>query len=298
MKSSCTLILLLSLCFSAVAQIPFPSSNTVWTQRNGAGEAPPGYSVIGLLSEDVTIGANSYHKVFLSTNNAILEPSEYIGGLREAAGGKVFFYDLASASERLIYDFSLAIGDTVFDPANNTPTGTVQLIDYVTIAGVPHKRLQFRQLMSTAIWAGGAWIEGIGNSGLGGLLGSPLMQPTCDCGVNTICVANSGTSEYQNPSYVSIDCGAVLKSEYIAHENKTVNLYPNPVTYVSQLELNTSESYVSFSITDLLGRTVIRQQIDGVHNVPLKRADLLPGNYIYHVVTPEGNRISGRFTVE
>lgn len=299
MIRSFTLILFFSGIFSAVAQIPFPASNTVWTQRQGTGESAPQFNVIGLLNDDITVGSISYHKLYFSTNDAVLEPSEYCGGLREDASGKVYFYNASSGTEKLLYDFSLAVGDTIFDPATANPDGVVYLVDSVTIGGLPHKRLQFRQLSSGALWTGGAWVEGIGNSGLGGLLGSAMRQPTCDCATNTICMSVATTSTYHNPQYLTIDCENVVSVANFPQVVKPLTVVPNPVKGVSRIVIGANNPYTSYTITDLVGRIIAAREVSFLSGeILINKADLLPGIYVYSLRGSGAETATGKFIVE
>lgn len=296
MKQTFTLIALLSGMAAAQAQVAFPTQNATWTQRHGQGEANPSFSLIGLKTNDVSIGAYTYHKLYQSFNDAVLDESEYIGGLREDAG-KVWFYSLASAQERLLYDFNVAVGDTITDPNTGAKNGIVHSIDYVTVVGTPRRRINFRQPSSSAPWAQGAWVEGIGNTGLGGLLGSPMTQPTCDCGVNTVCFLNNSVQEYKNPSYSSIACETVVATRTISKAAAQATIYPNPVTGQSILQIPADGHYSTLTIYSITGSKIITANVNGVTEFTVNSANFARGLYTYRLMGDNG-ATTGKFVVE
>lgn len=301
MKKTLTLLLLSGSIYTATAQVPFLSANTVWAQREGQGESAPLYSIIGMKVDDVTIGAYTYHKLYRSQNDMVLDASEYIGGLREDAARKVYYYDLASSSERLIYDFSLTTGDTIFASMGSGATGVVYSTDTVTIGGVDRKRITFRHLTSSAAWVGGTWIEGIGNSSLGGLLGSPMAQPTCDCAYNTVCMTVSGLEKYHNTFYPTLDCSNIIAASGVANELPEavgVSVVPNPVNGSGMLQITGKHAYNTAVITDVTGRKVLTAAVGTSGTVPLQAGTLAAGVYIYTLQADNGERVSGRFVVE
>ncbi|GAA4460727.1 hypothetical protein GCM10023093_03910 [Nemorincola caseinilytica] len=296
MRKTFTLIALLSGIAAAQAQIAFPSANATWTERHGQGEAAPSYAIIGLKSSDVVIGGVTYHKVYRSTNDAVLDESEYIGGLREDAG-KVYYMGASASAEKLIYDFNVAVGDTITDPATGTKNGVVHSIETVMIGSVSHKRINFRQFSSTNAWPIGSWIDGIGNSSLGGLLGSPMMQPTCDCGTNTVCLTKNSVQEYKNPVYASVDCESSVSAASVKMNIPAVAIMPNPVTGTSHLAVPAEGKFHSIAIYDMMGRKAYDAPLNGAMDIAISKGTFAPGVYMYHLSGANGI-VTGKFTVE
>ncbi len=302
MKKHVTLVLLLGGMYAASAQVPFPSSNAVWTERHGNTDAAPNFYVTGIKTDDITIGSNTYHKVYRSANDLVLDATEYIGGLREDAVTKrVYFYNAATSAERLLYDFSLSPGDTIFTGTGGAAEGVVYAVDTVTIASVARRRLTFRALSMSTPGTDAAWVEGIGNVGYGGFLYTSLVHPTCDCGFNTVCYDKDGSELFKSSSYASIDCDAVFST---AHVNETfvhstqVTVFPNPVTGMSHLQLTGNERYNSLTIADIMGKTIKTADVTGITDVALDKNSFAPGIYIYHLQNEAGSNLSGKFVVE
>ncbi|MBL7689977.1 MAG: T9SS type A sorting domain-containing protein [Flavipsychrobacter sp.] len=300
MKNTLTLFLLLCGNLYALAQVPFPSYNAVWSYRHGNGEAPPNYVIVGTRTDDTVFGGNTYHKLYSSSNDMVLDPSEYIGGIREDVAGRVYYVNAAGASEVLLYDFSLTPGDTIFTAPGGAAEGVVFSADTVTIASVARRRLSFRYLTGS-VAAGGTWIEGIGNSGLGGLLGSPLAQPTCDCANNTVCLTVAGSEKYHNASYASLDCDNIISVSQVGDavvDVAYVSLHPNPVTGTATLQTAPASDFDNLVITDAVGRVVTRMPVPTDGTVAFDAATMAPGMYIYHLSGHTTRGFTGRFVVE
>lgn len=296
MKKLYSFIILFSGFFTASAQtyIPFPSSNAIWTQRQGKGDADPSFSVYGMKTDDTIINGLTYHKLYHSSD-AVLDASEYCGGIREDANKRVYFYDAASNKERMLYDFSVVAGDTVNDGLVNHPV-IVDHIDSVNISGIYHKRINFRQIQSTTGWPMGAWVEGIGNSSLGGLLGAATAQPTCDCAANTVCFT-SGNITYHNPVYASLDCFSILNTEVLHNAPTTVTLFPNPMAGTGTLRITGQALFNTLTVCDMQGRQVLLTDVTGKNEVSLNGNGYAAGVYFYRLLRDNGEGITGKFIV-
>ena len=284
---------------SLFAQGSFPTANATWTQRIGMGEAPPKYTVIGLKNENVVLGGHTYHKVFESETDVTLATSAYIGGIREdIAARRIYFYDLAKSSERLLFDFSVSIVDTIHTGPSGSADGIVYNVDVINIGGIDRTRITFRQLTSSAAWPFGEWVEGIGNTGLGGLLGSAMMQPTCDCGTKTICFSNNGVTQYHNANYASVDCDNVFSTTGIrAVGDATVGVSPNPAYASVNFHLAAPSPYSKLVIADIAGKAVLTRDIANLPDFAIDTRTMKPGLYVYTLSAENGDRTNGKFIV-
>ncbi len=98
--------------------IPFPSSNTVWSEYF---KAPISTSLTSyyyrniLADKDTTIGAKTYHQLFYSHSDTVYSENSsavYNGGIRESVQ-QVFYLPKDSTNEYLLYDFTVQVGDTL-----------------------------------------------------------------------------------------------------------------------------------------------------------------------------------------
>ncbi len=298
MKQLLTFILLTcSLGATAQKYVPFPTANTKWIQREGKGDTTPAYSVIGMLNDSVVIGGNTYRKLYKSYNR-VFGPTNYIGGMREDGAKHVYYYNATTGTEHLVYDFSLNVGDTIKDPMTATAVGVISYIDSVNISGVYHKRFNFGLLATGALWTGGTWIEGVGNSSLGGLLGSPMVQPTCDCATETICASDNSSFKYDNTKYLALGCEKVLETQALPVDRAGVTVVPNPLTGNGHLFISGKASYSKVTIYDMTGRVIRSTAIGNENSVALSRSEFNTGLYLYRLENSDGNTASGKFVVE
>lgn len=301
MLKTCTLLFVsLLTAGAAMAQSVFPLTNVTWTQRHGQHEASPRFTVIGVKSDNAVIGGKTYRKVYQSETDVTLGVSAYVGGLREdVANKRVYYYELAKGAERLIYDFSLAVGDTIFTGPAGAAEGIVHSVDMAVIGGLDRKRITFRMLGSSAAWTGGEWVEGIGNTGIGGLLGSPMAQPTCDCGTATVCYSKDGSIVYHNGIYSSVDCDAVFSPASVgsvAENTDEPRMVPNPVKGDARLLLPAGR-YNTLSVLDVAGRIVAELAIGSQTEVAVQTAGLPAGVYVYRLARADGATETRKFII-
>lgn len=296
MKKTFTLIALLMGMNAAHAQVAFPSSFAVWTERHGQGEANPKYAIVGFKASDITIGGVTYHKLYRSYDNATFEESEYIGGIREDAG-KIWYRSATAMDEKLLYNFNVAVGDTVTDAVTNEKNMIVHSITTVTMGGVDRKLINFRTFAAPTMSPYSSWLEGVGNTGLGGLLGSTIMQPTCDCAVKTVCLTQSSVEIYHNPDYPGIACGTVVETPTITKAMASVSVMPNPVTGISRLLIPADAKYTTLTVYNMAGQRVMALALNEATEVAINGNELAPGLYMYHLAGAE-NTTTGKFAVE
>ena len=291
-----TLLLLVSACaVKAQAYIPFPVSNAMWTERHGNGDTTPSYFCYGLINEDTTLNIVTYHKLFKSVDS-VFTASECIGGLREDSMKRIFYYDFATAHEHMLYDFSVQPGDTVdSDPGS---AGIVYSIDSININGNYHKRINF-ETYNGNFWTYGSWIEGIGNSSLGGLLGSAMLQPTCDCASNLICFKQNNVWQYHNPLYISNTCiNDALAVENITTAQASVSIYPNPLTGAGTIHVEGITSAAGINIYSITGTLLHTYQVTNNTNITINSNQYPAGIYYYRLINSTGNTTGGKFVIE
>lgn len=296
------IFLFIILLFSAGASmaqtyVPFPTANTLWTERHGNNELQPPafFYCFGLKNADTTINAVTYHKLYRSEDSVLTE-NEFYGGLREDAK-KIYLFE--AGSEKLIYDFNLNVGDTF--PAFNSGQsgGIVTLIDSVNVSGTFRKRYAFKLADGHNTPWGGNWIEGIGNGNLGGLPGGFALQPTCDCAVNNLCMRQDGFWLYHNPQYSSTNCISGGTSLHDPQARKQIAVIaPNPVIDISQLIVEGNVKFDRMEVYDSRGWKVKSYAANGKSAVLIHKKEYAPGLYLYRL-SASGRAVgTGKFTVK
>jgi len=275
---------------------PMPVSNYTWMVRHGNGENWPTYYFYGMKSGDTVINNLTYHKVYRSSDTAFDE-SEYFAALREdVVARRVYCYDYRIHMERMLYDFSVNVGDTVswtqwssVDPFY-VVRGTIHSIDSVQINGLYHREIRFSLFNMSTVWQAGSWVEGVGNLNLGGFYKSATGMATCDCADKIVCLKEGNQWIYHNPEYNLVDCDVPTLgiSETIAAEQ--LNVYPNPAA--NTLTVHGSGQ---LTITNIYGAVMKKMDINNTATINLN--GLVPGTY--QLQLRDGRRMaSGRFVKE
>lgn len=295
MKKICFSIILLSFAAVLKAQtyVPFPASHALWTERTGAGDLGPTYHVFGLKNSDTTINAITYHKLYRSEDSTFTE-NEFYGGLREQAR-RVYLFEMGN--ERLIYDFNLNEGDT-FRNSGVAHDGVVSNIDSVNIGGQYRKRYSFNLIGGVNLAWSGTWIEGIGNSGIGGLIHTLPMQPTGDYATDNICARVNNTWIYHNPEYSSSSCySSGLSLDNPSARNQVTLIVPNPVTDLSRLVVEGNIKFDRMDVYDCRGIKIRTYTCNGKNTVFIDRETYVSGLYLYRLSDRGSILGNGKFIV-
>jgi hypothetical protein len=217
MKKYLAIVFIISLTQMANAQSyhPFPAVDAVWYEFFQTEYASSSHRHI-VLNNDTLIGNINYHKLYSYTPGY---DTNYIGALGEDSLKRIFFYDVESHINFLMYDFSLGINDTIF--YNDTihagsyyypfPYYVISNIDSVFDGHHLRKRLYTTN--------GDIWYEGIGS--INGLLTPITPLPTCYCDNDLVCFSQ-GDSIYYCPHDI----------DYIQsyHNPGVIVAYPNPAS--------------------------------------------------------------------
>ncbi|PSK92199.1 T9SS type A sorting domain-containing protein [Taibaiella chishuiensis] len=295
-----SLLLLLSLSAGAQTYVPFPVSDALWTERVGTGQdKPPIYHCFGLKNADTVIKSVTYHKLYRSVDT-VLSESEYYGGIREEAK-RIYLY--TDTTEIVLYDFNLQVDDT-FKATSSWPgilQGKVTQIDSVMIAGQYRKRYSFTLIQGSGsgIPFFGNWIEGIGNGGIGGLVQSFAMQPTCDCQIDNLCFKLGNDWVYHDPKFSSTSCVASVTAIRDPQSVGKASLLvaPNPVTGISRLLIGGEAKVDRIDIFNAQGLRVQSYSQPG-NSVLIDRNAYAPGMYFYRLSVAGQTAGSGKFSVQ
>ena len=249
------LLFLISALFtlSSLAQqpvyFPFPESNAQWNTHMLQMGWPPlekNYSII--ISGDTLINGLLYQKL------TIVNPAWYKGAIRQdTINRKVFIIPPAAATEELLYDFTMQVGDTVKGYIENylNTKDIVENIDTVLVGNNYRKRWKINSGYSIY------FIEGIGSTyGLveyspGTIVDGPDFTISC--------FRQNSITIY--PDTIT-NCGLITSVKPIEIQNDQLRIYPNPSNGSFTIEFDESLAIKEIRLTDLLGKIVFQQQTD------------------------------------
>jgi len=218
-------------------------SNIFWNGKKSDFCAPYFKFVNFFINGDTLINSNYYYKVYKKDSIILGSPTidtlEYSAALREdTINKKVFLIPVNDSVEKLIYDFSLTVNDTVniFNISGNW-TKIVESIDYIEIDSTCRKRLKVYSDFCEEEY----WIEGIGSTK--GLLFAGVCGGTCvDYDLNSV-IINKNDTIYNNLDTI-VSCSIqqpTIDSLTIIPTNPTTNdtikvisytTYPNSPCYL------------------------------------------------------------------
>jgi hypothetical protein len=272
----------------------FPDSNAVWNSGRvwycWAGvptSVSEDYSI--MFSGDTVISSQTYHKLtvpFLQipttscgagwTGNNI-----YKGSIRQdTVIKKVFFVPPSSATEQLLYDFTMQVGDTVkgYLETMSSPIDTVQSIDSVLVGNTYRKRWNINSGYQIHI------IEGVGST-YGLIEPSPGNQPDW-YEYSLFCFQKDGQPLY--PETAST-CELITSANSIDKLSHQINVFPNPS--VGSLTIDFGKVNIKeVQLTDVLGNILVRKELNAQTDFEIK--GLKSGTYILTLTDTDNRRIN------
>lgn len=225
--------------------------------------------------EDTLINGLVYTKVFSCINDSTLSTwcqENYF--LREDESCKVFKFE--NFTEKLMYDFDLQTGDSVFTGGQlggQDLYALVDIVDSIPINGSYRKRIIFDP------WFQETWIAGIGS------LSSPFSPffntITSDWVCELLCVHDSLLLSYSNPIYN--DCFITLVGENrIELIPEMIKIYPQPMKEGAFIEVRADvKEKISLCLMNENGKVVFKDSFTGKYF--LERNNCSPGLYVLSI---------------
>ena len=277
--------------------LPLPTSDATWSDykywtRTGA-EAFTFFTRQISPAGDTVIKDTVYTRLVATSPSAppeqpLAEDEQYIGALYQD-DSLVYFQPPGDEPRRLLYDFSLQVGDTLACQGD-LPCPTMQLnaIDTITLTDeAPRRRYQVLVTLGPLDEAGENvdtfyWIEGIGSTL--GLLVDPQElfyhfltidpQPQWEL----LCFQSGGELLYTGPSFTGT-CDLLVLDTRDQLLPLELELGPNPTSGLFTLRLQATVSEpLHFYVTDMTGLPVCRGQLQPTeHTIDLSRFP--PGLY-------------------
>jgi len=223
--------------------ISFPFDSTYWRVEAGASDGcgfPPCYvqnSYVYYFGDTVSFNANLYHKVHANVRSyvsgaccwGLMGMGGLKGFLREDTTARKVYYvpNDGVQQEFLLYDYSLAVGDSLFGYMTSFfgDTFIVTNITTVLIKNIPQRKFSLQPVHLVGPPSPYYYyIEGVG-SGCG--LVSPF-DPFFETGSNLSCVVDSSGVIYRDPDYNGSDCSFIEQVPGINFSKNDLAVYPQP----------------------------------------------------------------------
>lgn len=290
--------------------IPFPTSNTVWSEhfRAPVSTSLTSYYYRNILADkDTTIGAKTYHQLFYSHSDTVYSENSsavYNGGIREN-NRQVFYLPKDSVNEYLLYDFSLQVGDMIkYDySAFSHQMGLgpmdslfVSSIDSVLILdGSYRKRIRFSfniDDIEPIPWA--SWIEGIGYE-------MGLLIPIGDIPTNgqkyTLgCLKQNNEIIYYDNLFDN--CYPVNQSVFEFSKQNEITISPNPVQDYCKIQWEVNNvQFDRILISDVYGRIVFSEKIDQNNETIIDCRNFGQGMYLVNIFNRFGSQSTSKLLI-
>ena len=261
----------------AYTYVPFPDSSFTWQGRvtchtGSHGGSYDNHWTFNLVG-DTTLGGFTYHKLRKDS-------ATYPSYIREDSTRKVYLYNGVTATDQLVFDFGVGIGDT----ANCAGAiYVVSSIDTINYNGILRRRLVMAYPAN--IYFGDVWIEGIGSLA-GGPVGDKWHTFFCNPATSSsLCIARKDSVVIYG-NYCPLQVGIETVQE------RSISFFPNPSITSFTLQLSTppvTQTY--FNLYDAFGRAVKREEIIS-ETTTMQRNNLPSGIYFWQL--QQGNKILDR----
>ncbi len=215
-----------------IVAVPYPNpwDTTFWTN-------------IYKLSGDTMLSGQLYNKMYWADDEFPLNWT-FWGGIREE-NEKVWHIGINPYPERLIYDFSLSVGDTIW--LNEYDPMIVDSIEYKPINNENRKHIFFSYPGYSSITE--IWIEGIGSN-------RGFMQSGSATYIGGrswfLCKKENGEIIYMNPNFTS----CFLTTEIVERSNTLIQINPNPALDKIRISKNDKIQIKSVFLMDLQGNRI------------------------------------------
>lgn len=268
-----TLFILMICLMTAKSQdyVPFPTENANWNVFCANDNQPHHdrnlirYAIHG----DTVINEISYKRLCVEQGDIFTPTIEGIGGIREE--DKRIYYQgetlfLSTDEENLLYDFNVAIGDTIFHDAAGYYFSVILDIDSTEISGEYRKRYKTDYTLN-CFHEYDYVIEGIG-SVIAGLLSHISDIPTGRSSYyEHVCFKQDDEEIYLNPNFnLCYHFNFPYQNENIDPDDD-IKIYPNPCRDYLIIETQENMLIIIFSID---GKLIGQHQLTaGINTIDL-----------------------------
>lgn len=227
-----------------------------------------------------TLIDNIYWLKLYSSQDSSFQEGLNFRGLLRSEDSKVYYKETAISESRLLYDFSLEVGDSVeytflYNQDGNNLTATTYLkvidVEMIAIQGELHKQFTFSEPLSIGNFpiTMGAMVKEVWVDGVGSLHNPifPIYPFTVDTEwgekVEVTCSFIGQELFYHNENYEQCYNFDVL--EVGESSKETVTIYPNPADDLIIVEA--TDSYrCHVLVLDNLGKILVDRKVDSKNN--------------------------------
>jgi hypothetical protein len=246
----------------------FPANYGYWLyQYYDGGPCRPCDGPEYILTGDTVLSGVTYKKIFYYGN--------YAGALRESSK-VIYFVPDTSATEYVLYDFNISIGDTIIHPFGGSSCSNdtlyVSSTDSILCSDGYHKTYSFQPFSSI-------WIEGIGSR-------SYLLAP-----LEILCVSPNDFIECMINdtvfNYPSNMTSCILAASNLNSTELDFFIYPNPSDGNFTIDFNENK-FTEINISDPAGKIIYHEQSNNQSKITI--SNLKTGLY-YLTATEKNGRI-------
>ncbi|MFK7774376.1 MAG: T9SS type A sorting domain-containing protein [Saprospiraceae bacterium] len=240
------------------------------------------------IEGDTIINGVNYKKMLKADGNPILANWNFSSFMRQDSSKKVFTSDHLG-NETLIYDFGLAVGDTIVSNQSPDILTIVQAIDSIELNdGSKRKRLDLGSLSCPIDLEDEFWIDGIG--GIYHVFTSLENLCAFDARVNLHCFSNNGISLF---GLVDGDnCFIINSTNEIAES--VIKIFPNPTQDILNLEYDETIKIEHLKFYDFQGQLIRSLQVEN-HFSQISISEFPEGVYYLKIETAKSKFIFKKF---
>lgn len=261
-------LILISLSVNGQTYNSFPTNNAKWIFNytwNYLGEGSPNVNNYTIeIGGDTLIDVTTYQKLRISsfqsvsTGSPIENRNQYQGAIREdLANKKVYFVEINTTTEVLLYDFNLQIADPVLGRLENQNTpDIITSIDYVYVGSSYRKRWNTNSCYNISI------IEGVGST-------YGLFKPSPGCATDmpdySLTCFKQNTDLYPNSlTECEFTTGIISSKRTLTY----ASVSPNPSKGFVKIDFNKTPTK-EIQLTDLLGNTFLIENTEGLEYIDI-----------------------------
>lgn len=281
--------------------LPIPAEGAEWNTADVQGTT--WYAKRIIVTGDTIINSYEYSKLYdiwsavyyqtgvceFAYSSGPYQILIYSGAIRTDEHQKVYYVPPQEDTSRLIYDFSVGIGDSIqIDGLDFSYYAFIQDIDTIVLG--EHQRKRFTLTGIHGLYD--EWIEGIGS--LYGILAT-YQRPWERYDSELTCYRESGTRIFPvNTNCDRCDLVTAYQDKYF---NSAISIYPNPVK--DNLKISWPEvpgaSYLF--IYDLDGRIIFDKELHGSEIISIARQELKNGILFVEITDNSGHSHNGKIVV-